>query len=99
DDRTARCAAARDDRDQRAQLLVREARKKRHRFQDRRRNRGGTRRHRLFPLVMGVNDPTMLAESLPYTFRMDNPNLPSLRHSRLVILGSGPAGYTAAVYA
>jgi len=30
---------------------------------------------------------------------MDNPNLPSRRHSRLVILGSGPAGYTAAVYA
>jgi thioredoxin reductase (NADPH) len=30
---------------------------------------------------------------------MDTPNLPARRHSRLLILGSGPAGYSAAVYA
>jgi|SRR6185503_9300048 len=46
-------------------------------------------------LVVRVNNPTMLAESLAYTFGMGNPT----RHSRLLILGSGPAGYTAAVYA
>ncbi|HEY8069230.1 MAG TPA: thioredoxin-disulfide reductase [Burkholderiales bacterium] len=30
---------------------------------------------------------------------MDTPKLPARRHSRLLILGSGPAGYSAAVYA
>src|SRR4026208_1561898 len=46
-------------------------------------------------LVVRVNNPTMLAESLAYPFGMGTPT----RHSRLLILGSGPAGYTAAVYA
>ncbi len=37
----------------------------------------------------------MLAEPLPYTFGMET----AKRHVRLLILGSGPAGYSAAVYA
>jgi thioredoxin reductase (NADPH) len=39
---------------------------------------------------------TMVAERLPYTFPMATQNN---KHARLLILGSGPAGYTAAVYA
>jgi hypothetical protein len=38
-----------------------------------------------FRLVYRLKDPTMLAESLPYTFAMDNKK----KHSRLLILGSG----------
>src|SRR3954462_3349639 len=38
----------------------------------------------------------MVAERLPYTFRMPTENN---KHARLLILGSGPAGYSAAVYA
>jgi alkyl hydroperoxide reductase subunit AhpF len=37
--------------------------------------------------------------NLRFNHKKGNPMSQTTRHSRLIILGSGPAGYTAAVYA